>query len=316
LKTPGRKSIGAQRLAGIAAYLGARTTILYFISQMTGVGMAGLLGMASDDDEDQKLKDINRYSPDFIRSGDKMALDHGDGNYTVYDVGGLEPYGIWFKTMNAYNEGNDIVKDGGLGASVTELLSTFVEPEMTFKTGVDIWKNENDFGSRIYNPTDDFGDQTLDAMGYVVKKLRPSTIDFIQRLYSKADKQNEIAAAFGGRGYKVESVKQFSFKLKAAEELFDANRDALNKIKYSPESTEEQIRDAQSKFEERTNKIVKMLAEDYQAAIRLGAKIDGLDEVLDRKKFFQGYNKNIKNQIKSGVVEEAAASDEIKEWQP
>ena len=97
--------------------------------------MAGLLGMANDDDEDQKLKDINRYSPDFIRSGDKLAIDHGEGNYTVYDVGSLEPYGIWFKTMNAYNEGNDIVKDGGLGASVTELLSPFVEPEMTFKVG-------------------------------------------------------------------------------------------------------------------------------------------------------------------------------------
>lgn len=316
IKSPDRKMIGVQRLAGIAAYLSARTMILYTIAQMTGVGMAGLLGMASDDDEDQKLKDINRYSPEFIRSGDKLAMDHGDGKYTVYDVGSLEPYGVWFKTMNAYGEGNDIVKDGGIGASAAELLSPFVEPEMSFKMGLNLYNNENDFGGRIYNPTDGMGDKMLDAMGYVITKAKPSTIDLIQRVYEKENKTNEISAVFGGRGYDVDIPKNFSFKLKAAEDLFDANRDALNKVKYGGKATEEEIEEAQKVFEERTSKIVKMLAEDYQAAIRLGAKIERLDEVLDRKKFFQGYNKNIKNQIKSGVVDEgSSSSDQIKEWE-
>lgn len=317
LKTSNRKSMGAQRLAGIGAYLGARTMILYTISQMTGVGMAGLLGMASDDDEDQKLKDINRYSPEFIKSGDKLAMDHGDGNYVVYDVGGLEPYGIWFKTMNAYTEGNDIVKNGGFGASVTELLSPFMEPEMSFKMGLNLYNNENDFGGRIYNPVDGTGDQILDAMGFMISKAKPSTIDFAQRMYNKENKANEISAIFGGRGYDVDVAKGFSFKLKGAEELFDANRDAFNKVKYGGKATEEDIANAQKLFDERTNKIIKMLAEDYQAAIRLGTKIEKLDESIDRKKFFQGYNKNVKNQIKSGIVEEeSGSSDEIKEWQP
>lgn len=316
LKTDGRRLIGAQRLAGIGAYLGARSMILYTISQMTGVGMAGLLAMASDDDEDQKLKDVNRYSPDFIRSGDKLVKDHGDGKYTVYDIGGLEPYGVWFKTMNAYNEGNDIVKEGGLAASATELLSPFMELEMTFKTALNVYNNKNDFDSRIYNPVDESGDKMLDVMEYVIKKSSPSTIDFIKRVYKKEDKANELAALFGGRGYDVDIPKNFSFKLKAAEDLFDANRDALNKIKFNKESTEDDIQKAQLKFEERTNKIVKMLSEDYKAAIRLGAKIESLDETLDKKPYWQGYNKNVKNQIKSGIVEEESTSDEIKEWQP
>ncbi len=316
LKTPGRTLMGAQRLAGIGAYIGARSMILYTIAQMTGVGMAGLLGLASDDDEDQKLKDVNRYSPEFIRSGDKLTLDHGGGKYTVYDVGGLEPYGVWFKTMNAFNEGNDIVKDGGLAASATELLSPFFEPEMSFKMAMNIYNNENDFGSRIYNPMDESGDKALDVMEFIIKKAKPSTIDLIQRIYSKEDKTNEVSAIFGGRGYDVDIAKSFSFKLKAAEELFDANRDALNKIKYNGESTEDQIAEAEIKFEERTNKVIKMLSEDYQAAIRLGTSIEALDEILSRKKFFQGYNKNVKNQIKSGAVEQESASEEIKEWQP
>jgi hypothetical protein len=316
LKTPGRKLMGAQRLAGIGAYLGARSMILYTIAQMTGVGMAGLLGMASDDDEDQKLKDINRYSPEFIRSGDKLAMDQGGGNYTVYDVGSLEPYGVWFKTMNAFNEGNDIVKDGGLAASATELLSPFMELEMTFKTALSIYNNENDFDSRIYNPVDNIGGQALDVLEFVIKKSKPSTVDFIQRIYSKENKTNEISAMFGGRGYDVDVAKSFSFKLKAAEELFDANRDALNKVKFNKDSTEDDLSEAQAKFEERTNKIIKMLSEDYQAAIRLGVKIDNLDETLDKKPYWQGYNKNVKNQIKSGAVEQESASEEIKEWQP
>ena len=316
IKSQDRKMIGVQRLAGIAAYLSARTMILYTISQMTGVGMAGLLGMASDDDEDQKLKDINRYSPEFIRSGDKLAMDHGDGKYTVYDVGSLEPYGVWFKTMNAYGEGNDIVKDGGIGASVTELLSPFVEPEMSFKMGLNLYNNENDFGNRIWNPNDNIGNKLIDAASFVIDKTKPSTIDLIQRIYKKEDKTNEISAIFGGRGYDVDVSQSFSFKLKAAEDLFDANRDALNKVKYRKGVTEQEIDEAQNLFEERTNKIVKMLAEDYSAAIRLGAKIEALDETLDKKPYWQGYNKNIKNQIKSGVVDEgSSSSDQIKEWE-
>lgn len=314
LKTPGRKAMGAQRLAGIGAYLGARTMILYAISQMTGVGMAGLLGMASDDDEDQKLKDINRYSPDFIRSGDKLAIDHGDGNYTVYDVGGLEPYGVWFKTMNAFTEGNDIVKDGGVGAAVSELLSPYTEPEITFKLAMNLYHNENDFGNRIWNPSDNLGNKVIDGLSHIIDKAKPSTIDLVQRIYSKENKTNEISAIFGGRGYDVEVPKGFSFKLKAAEDLFDANRDALNKVKFNKESTEEDIQKAQDLFKERTNKIVKMLAEDYQAAIRLGAKIEALDETLDKKPFWQGYNKNIKNQIKSGIIDEETQSQEVIQW--
>jgi predicted nucleic acid-binding Zn-ribbon protein len=218
--------------------------------------------------------------------------------------------------MNAFNEGNDIVKDGGLAASATELLSPFFEPEMSFKMAMNVYNNENDFGSRIYNPMDESGDKALDVMEFIIKKAKPSTVDLIQRIYSKENKTNEISSIFGGRGYDVDIAKSFSFKLKAAEELFDANRDALNKLKYGQESTPEQIEEAERKFEERTNKVIKMLAEDYQAAIRLGTKIEKLDEVLDRKKFFQGYNKNVKNQIKSGVVEEESTSEEIKEWQP
>lgn len=317
MKVPERRLMAARRLAGIGAYMGARTAILYTISQMTGVGMAGLLGMANDDDKDQKLKDINRYAPDFIRSGDKLAKDEGDGNYTVYDVGNLEPYGIWFKTMNAFQEGNQTVKEGGIGAAATELLSPFIEPEMSFKIGLDLYNNENDFGSRIYNPMDGFGNQMLDAMKYTLQKTKPSTIDFIQRVYSREDKQNEIAAAFGGRGYKVDVPKSFSFKLKAAEELFDANRDQLNKIKFSKDATDDEKNEAQKQYEERTTRIIKMLSEDYHAAIRLGAPMNKLDEAIDRKKFFQGYNKDVKNQIKSGVTEEEQSSgDDIKEWKP
>lgn len=316
IQNPETRAMGARRLAGIATYLTARSMILYGIAQLTGVGLAGLLGAGNDDDEDQRLKDINRYAAPFMRSSEKFVKDHGDGTYTVYDVGSLEPYGIVFKTMNAFTSGNKTVKEPGLGAAATELLGPFLEQEMVFGTAMEVYNNENQSGGRIYNPLDPFGEQSADATMHFIKKMNPSTIDYIKRLVGSEDKENELAALFGGRGYEVDVAKNFSFKLRAASDLFDANRDALNKIKYNPDSSPDDIADAEEKYQERQDRLVSELNEDYEAAIRLGAPVQKLDEILSKKKFFQGYNKKTKHQIKTGVIEENKNEPELKEWQP
>lgn len=318
LKKKETAGLGARRLAGIIAYMGARTTALYAIAQMTGVGMAGLWGVGNDEDEDQRLQDINKYVPPFIRSGDKYVEDHGDGKYSVYDVGALEPYSTFFKTINAINEGSDGVEEPGLMAAANQLLSPFLEEEMLFSAYSELKENKNDFGSRIYNPVDGFGDKASDVASFLAKKVRPSTIDYINRLVDKEDKANEIAALFGGRGYDVDIVKQFSFKLKAASDLFDANKSALNKIKYNPNSTPEEIEQAEEKYDERQSTLIEKLSDDYQSAIRLGADVNKMDEAISRKKFWQGYNKSTKYQIKTGIIDTGGDEGEpqIKEWKP
>lgn len=314
LKDPATRKMGAQRLAGIAAYLSIRTTVLYAIAQLTGVGMAGLLGIGNDDDEEQKLKDINSYGPTFIRSGDKFAIDKGDGKYTVYDVGSLEPYGTFFKTINALTEGSEGVEDPGFFAAMDQLLGPYIELEMTVGTLLQLHNNETEWGSEIYNPLDPEGNQVLDKIGFVLKKMRPSTIDFIERIASKEDKGNEVAAAFGGRGYEIDAAKGFSFKLRAASDLFEANRNALNKIKFSQTASDEEKQDAEKLFEERNNKIIGLLSKDYEAAIRLGVNPETLDEALARKKFFQGYTKDVKQKIKTGIIGEEQEEPGTTNW--
>lgn len=314
LKDPATAKMGAQRLAGITAYLSIRTTVLYAIAQMTGVGMAGVLGIGNDDEEEQKLKDINNYGPTFIRSGDKLAIDNGNGKYTVYDVGSLEPYGSIFKTMNALTEGSEGVKDPGLLAAMDQLLGPYIELEMTVGTLMQLYNNETEGGGQIYNPLDPEGDQVLDKIGYVLKKMRPSTIDLISRIAAKEDKGNEVAAAFGGRGYEIDAAKGFSFKLRAASELFEANRNALNKIKFKEGTSDEEKQEAEKLFEERNNKIIELLSEDYQSAIRLGVNPETLDEALARKKFFQGYTKDVKQKIKTGIIGEEQEEPGTTNW--
>lgn len=291
IKNPETRSAGLRRLAGITTYLGSRTAILYALSQITGVGMNTFFG-AGDDDDEQRLDDINRFTIPFTRSGEKLVLPNGPGRYTVYDITSVEPYGIIFKTMNAFRSGSENNAKPGIMAVLDEFIGPFSEREMTFEVVRQIWSNDNGKGARIYNPKEPAGNNFVDMLSFAIDKLEPSTIGFVKRMIERDNKANEIMAMIGARGYDLDVNKAFSIKIfKAEEEIAMMDKDYFNEVR--------QVKDGKTldkiaeKYDNELRKVMVSLHADMRAAIRLGADATAIQERIGKayKKVFDPYQK-------------------------
>jgi hypothetical protein len=295
--------MAARRLIGMSSYLSARTVALKLIASHLGVGLGGLLYPLNDDDEDQKLADFNRYCAPFQRSGDKLPVNMGNGEYQVYDLTSLDPYGIWFKTMNAFTNGNQGIKEAGIGAALHEFFSPFIEEEMVFKSIMEAANNEDATGKPVYGAHLPWGQQFQEAAKYVLKRNQPSIIDLIQRV-NKNGVQHEALGGVGAKPVKMDVKIAFSIKLREAEKLFNSIFFEYYKgIKEAGDDAEKkkEVKDRANGY---VKDVIRRLSEDYKAAIRLGAPEEVLDEALKNKQYYQGYSKQVKTGIVTGNMQD------------
>jgi|ADGO01.1.fsa_nt_gi hypothetical protein len=130
-----------------------------------------------------------------------------------------------------------------------------------------------------------WGSQFIDRLSYMLEMAKPSTIGFLERLYSREDKMNELAALFGGKGYKVDVTKGFSYKLKDhTKEVADAKADYYSRLKNASEEEKERLKE---KYNRRMETIGKKLHEDYQAAIRLGGDVSAMDKMIRENRDYE-----------------------------
>jgi hypothetical protein len=298
-----RKRIGLQKLVtGIIPYIGGRTVFLYGMGQIAGIGASGILHWLNDDDEDQKRKDVNRFVPGFTRSGDKLLVKEGPGKYSVINLSDIDPYAYSFKVLNALTEGNENIKDPGITAAIDELLNPYIEKEMLFASLLQVDANKDDFGKKIYNTDDPLGTKFIKGFKHVKDKLQPSVIGLADRLINDEDKERELFGLVGLKGYEVNPEKQFVFKLKAGSDIIQDVRKQFNSLKFKAEMSEDEKITKEVELEKRITAAVLSLHEDYAASTRLGVDPIKLNAILDPKKALQGFTKDIKQAIKTGVV--------------
>jgi hypothetical protein len=301
LKDPAMRPAALRRFAGVVSYMTIRTTILNYIAQVTGVGMAGVMSMWNDEEEDTKLHDMNRYCPDFMRSGDKLVVHEGDGVYTVYDVSSVEPYNGFFRVLNAFTHGGQSDPNPGVVSALRDLVKPYTELEMNFEVLSELYNNNDDRGNKIYKGDEDMiGNKGVDIMKYAFGQLAPSVIGFTQRAIEREDKTNEIAALFGGRGYKVDVKRGFSGKLyKTTQKLAEIKSDFYIDGKEDSET-------AAKEANERTTKALTALHEAYVAALRLGVPAETMEEMIEKRMSNRNYSRKIgekyREAIKTGVV--------------
>ena len=270
IKDPQMRPAGWRRMAGIFAYNSARASILYYIAQATGFGIAGFLG-GGDDDEEQALDDINRFVPVFMVNGEKLVRKTGkEGIYEVVDVTSLEPYGIWFKTINAARR--------GAGHSAEEFLGPFTEREMLFGALQEVQNNRDVNGDEIYNENSPIGNQVMDGAGYLWNKLKPSTIGMVNRLIEREDKANELMAMAGARSYTIDVVKSFSIKLANYEKEVIAKDYATKARQRKTNDPDEKAKIAEDQ-DQVIRDMLDDLRKDYDAAVRLGGNVEELDRL-------------------------------------
>lgn len=302
-------ALGYKRLAGIISYVGLRTVITYAAAQAAGVGMAGLIGAFDDEEEKDKEAALRKALPQFMRTGDLLAIKQKDpSKFTVFDLSSIDPYGVVFKSLNALTEGREGVfsetMEPGVPAALAEFFSGFLEPEMTFKTFMDLYNNSNaKTGGKIIKEDQTKTQAFLEAGKYVADQLKPSTIGLAQRLMGPTP-EAELGSAFGARPYEVDLHRSFGRVMsKVGKDLEDVVRE-YNAAKYNKELTAEERNEAEKKAEERAAYYAGKLSETYNQFLLLGADKKTLDEMIKNKGQVKstGFSKAFKKSIKTGEI--------------
>jgi hypothetical protein len=292
-ENPEIRKIGAKRLAYATAYLSMKTAALSFASMAAGTGMSGVLGaIFDDDDEKEKEKDVREFVAPWSKDSDLIILKAGDGTVDYIDFSASDPHGGLNRAMNAFLKGDnpiDAFSDG-----VVALAAPFLGGDITTTALLNLKNNTNQYGGQIYNPEDDFEDQSIDVLEHIYKLVEPGTVTTVRRIVESDNKPNEI---LGMTGFKVQSVdlaKQFGFKTKEFSERLNDTKRPYNTEYYktveiiadprsSKEGRQEQIDKTEVEYEKSTkkyNQVAEEFKEVFNSALRLGTDYDLLETII------------------------------------
>ena len=285
IKNEQTRKAGLKRLAGIISYETIYMGVTTYLTKAMGMGMVGLLGFFDDDDEDEKNKKFNLMIPEWGRATEKYAVQEKDGTITWYAYGNSNPYGIWYKTANAYFNGSTNTK-GGLVSVFDELLSPFLGTEMSFK-----WAN-NTFVSE----ENDYGVSLLTAkskVDYTIDKLSPTIVKVIKdNTDSSKTNDFDIYNLIGIKKYNFDPTQQLGYKYNDYAVLLadlESQKYALEKKVENGKATVEEIKE---KWEDLDNK-QKEIADEFREVKNAFETFGADSEIINakaQKKFNFKYN--------------------------
>lgn len=267
LKNEKTRAVGAKRLAGIMTYNGIYGTVTTLVGKAAGMGMAGLLGFFDDEDEDEKRANFNLTVPEWARSVEKYYRREKDGTITWFAYGNANPYGIWYKTANAYFNGSSNTK-GGLISVFDELLTPFLGTEMSLKWILNTFIAEkNDYGVSLITPKD--------KLNYSIEKLSPSIVKLIKDNTDNRKENNfELVNVLGIKKYNFNPTDQLRYKYNDYAALMSdlgSKKYTLEKQVESGKKKPEEVMDEWQDYDEKQKEYADEFRELAKAYISLGA---------------------------------------------
>ena len=267
LKNEKTRAVGAKRLAGIMTYNAIYGTVTTLVGKAAGMGMAGLLGFFDDEDEDEKRANFNLTVPEWARSVEKYYRREKDGTITWFAYGNANPYGIWYKTANAYFNGSSNTK-GGLISVFDELLTPFLGTEMSLKWVSNTFIAEkNDYGVSLITPKD--------KLNYSIEKLSPSIVKLIKdNTDNKKENDFELVNILGIKKYNFNPTDQLRYKYNDYAALMSdlgSKKYTLEKQVESGKKKPEEVMDEWKDYDDKQKEYADEFRELAKAYISLGA---------------------------------------------
>jgi hypothetical protein len=305
---PKIRSIGAQRMAGAASYVAAKSAIIGYASHAAGTGMTGLIGYIMDDEEEKdKEKDLRRFVAPWSKNSDLIIVSAGNGKVKYIDFSASDPHGGLKKAMNSFfNEENPV---DGFGSALVEAISPFIGEEMTTESLLALKNNEDKYGKPIYNPEDTYGDMFANVAKHVYGVVEPGTISSVRRGWEAEDKKTELTANLTGyRVYDVDVNEQFGFKTRDLSERIKNAKKIYNKAFYNKDSSKEKIEAEHKRAQEALNLIYQEAIDTYNSAERLGVDKKELRAAMSD---FGNFSKRTIIKIERGELPELEVKPEI-----
>jgi hypothetical protein len=304
---PKIKKIGASRIAGAILYESIKDGILSSFGMAAGTGLSSILAYFSGDEEKEKDQDARKFVARWSKNSSLIWLQASDGKLRFIDFSASDPHGGMGKVINSAVRADN--PTDAFISGLVEFFSPFVDEEILFKLSLEMVNNKSAYGGMIYNPEENFVDQSRDILNHFYKGFEPGTITSARRLVkaSGEDKLGEeaIATFLGLRIYDVDVAKQFSYKTKDYTERLKNARKIYSDEFYDKESTRE---DRIEKYDEGINaykEIMQEISDDFNSAERLGADVKSLYDSLKKQRFSKIEIEQILRGKTTGFVKQA-----------
>ncbi len=272
-KNPAIRAIGARRIVGSAIYLSARTALLSYYGSAFGMGLAGLAGYLSDDDDEEKElgKDLRKFLPPWATQSDIIPIKNSDGTITYVDMSASDPHGGINKAFNAFFGGDNPID--GAKEAMFSIFKPFLEPEMTAKAMFNLMSGNDNYDRPIWNSEDDWNDMAGNIGSFVWGIAQPGTVTSVNRIIKAEDKLGEIVGGLTGyRPIKVDVGESFGYRVYDYKDRLENAKKLYTNVSYKEDATDEEKEKALEKANLKTEEIYKELMEDYNSAERLGVE--------------------------------------------
>ncbi|MCB2130857.1 MAG: twin-arginine translocation signal domain-containing protein [Rhodobacteraceae bacterium] len=289
------KSLGAQRLAGLAITAG-----LAYAAQALSMLMLGV-----DDDEDEAVR---QQLPEWSKNSNLYYLSREDGNLRYLDLSFLDPYNYWKRPITA------ILRDQPLKESAQEaareMLAPFFGTDIAFGALAEIWSNKKSSGGTVYNSADTALEQSRSIADHIRKAIQPGAFSNLERIlkagrgektttgrtYSMSD---EMAALAGFRVSTLDPGVSLKYRSYETQDAIRGASSILRKAATDPNPvSEDELRDT-------FDRVTEIREEAYQDLLRsiTAAKRSGLsDAAVLRQLQSGGLSKKDAAALASGII--------------
>lgn len=167
LRNPQTRSIGAQRLAGMAVALGMTAAL--------AAAFRSLLGISREDDED-----FREFVPPWSQNSPILFLGKTDKGIRWIDVGYSDPWSYLKEPFIAALRGDDWTES--LKNAAWALAEPFAGEEILAGKLLDAWRNTKADGGPVYNPQSDFPDKMRQVLVHIGEAFEPGVSRSLRRI--------------------------------------------------------------------------------------------------------------------------------------
>lgn len=285
---PKIKAIGAKRMAGITAYIGAKGAIQSSavgggVTGMAGIpgSIASLAGVGTDKSEENKELRLamDDFLPPWTKNHQLKIVQAGDGIIKVIDMSsadGLAGVDILYQSvMNS-----DSPKDGFING-LLEVVGNFGQQDILFKRLEEIKQG------RTWEEADDATANALVTAAYLGTILEPGSLARLRDSWFEESNNYMKAGAKAGdfwdvvtgmKPYEIDVKQSLKYKMYSQQSFFESAFRVRNRDIYAGETREEQI----NRSVEAMKPGIERLAQYYNNAQRFGvSKVDAYNMVYN-----------------------------------
>jgi hypothetical protein len=283
IKTPSRRTLGVQRLAGVLTATTLPSAIAYLVNNMRN---------GFDEEKEEKLRS---FIPEWSKTNTILILGQTKGEYRYLDIGRFNafqyptrPLEMVFRAgLRGNLDDEERVQELSLEIA-KEIFAPFLKTEILANKVFETLQNKTiNSSKKVYNNYDDAGTKTSKILFHLIPAFTPKTIKDTEKIYKaiygieegyrKYNLNDEILANLTGArvsALNVESV--FKFEIKKIQEN-------LNELAYSKKIADKNKNTKEVEIIDKNYaENIKLAQKLYSNAISLGAERTKIDMELKK----------------------------------